>query len=193
MNTFGNNNLINIGGDESDEFYRYKMPKINTQITGKGNGIQTVLTNIKDVASAIEHPLDVITKYLSFTLGSNYYPEKNFLTGKHLVQDIQKYIMEYINTFVLCDSCKNPETIFSVEGKKKNIELYIQCASCGYRTKIVTGGKKEEKKKIISGKANHRLVHFLEKYIKENPMEFSCEKQAYQKEVNLDGNGFDDL
>ena len=192
MNTF-DNNLINIGGEESDEFYRYKMPKINIQITGKGNGIQTVLTNIRDIANAIEHPLEVITKYLSYSLGSNYNSEKNFLTGKHQVEDIQKYIIEYINTFVLCDSCKNPETIFSIEGKKKNIQLFIQCASCGYRTKIMTGGKKEEKTKIISGKANQKLVQFLEKYIKENPMEFSNEKQAYQKESNLNTNNFDDI
>jgi len=48
--------MINIGGDESDVSYRYKMPKLKAKIEGRGNGIRTVIINMADIAKALNCP-----------------------------------------------------------------------------------------------------------------------------------------
>jgi translation initiation factor 2 beta subunit (eIF-2beta)/eIF-5 len=189
MDSFMNNdNLINIGGSPEDNFYRYKMPKLCTQIIGRGNGIFTNLKNIEEISKAIGHPVEIICKYITYCTGSNWNSSKKTITGKHDVESIQSYIMDYIMGFVLCEGCRNPETMFKIEGKKKNIDLYVQCASCGYMPKVIIGANKtEEQVKVIKGKNNERLYNFIPKFIKENPMELTTEKKEYHKENNVVG------
>lgn len=180
-----NDNLINIGGNPNDEFYRYKMSPLKIQVIGKGNGIQTILTNIEEVSNAIGHPTEIISKFISYNTGSNWNLSKKTLTGKHDLVTLQDYINEYIQSFVLCDTCKNPETMYKIEGKKKNINLYVQCASCGYTPKVIIGKSSNDNEKVVKGKNNEKMINFIQKYIKENPMEMTMEKKEYAKENNL--------
>ncbi len=47
---------INIRRDVDDMFYRYKMPKLQAKIEGKGNGIKTLVVNMVDVAKSLNRP-----------------------------------------------------------------------------------------------------------------------------------------
>ena len=38
-------------------------------------------------------------------------------------------------------NCKNPETTCNIEGKKKNMTLYLTCKGCGGRTDLDSAGK----------------------------------------------------
>ena len=41
--------FININSNTQDPFYRYKMPKLQAKVEGKGNGIKTVIANMTDI------------------------------------------------------------------------------------------------------------------------------------------------
>lgn len=47
---------INVNRGLSDQFYRYKMPKLQAKVEGKGNGIKTVIVNMVDIAKALNRP-----------------------------------------------------------------------------------------------------------------------------------------
>ena len=185
MENFQNNGLINIGGQTDDEFYRYKMPPIKTQVTGRGNGIHTLLLNISEVANAIGHPEDIIMKYIAYELASNLNQKKKSLSGKHDTE-IQEKIMDYISNLVLCEKCNNPETLYESEGKKKKVKLFIKCSSCGFRSEIISSGSETEGIKVIKGKNGLKILNNILRYVKENPVDLETkEKKEYIKESNL--------
>jgi translation initiation factor 5 len=49
---------VNIGRNQDDASFRYKMPRIQTKIEGRGNGIKTVLPNISEIAKALNVDAD---------------------------------------------------------------------------------------------------------------------------------------
>ena len=57
--------LLNVNRENTDAFYRYKMPALIAKVEGKGNGIKTVVVNMPDVAKALQRPpsceIDVAT------------------------------------------------------------------------------------------------------------------------------------
>lgn len=61
---------VNVNRNVTDVFYRYKMPRINAKVEGKGNGIKTVIVNMAEVAKAIGRPATYPTKYFGCELGA---------------------------------------------------------------------------------------------------------------------------
>lgn len=47
---------VNVNRNLSDQFYRYKMPKLIAKVEGKGNGIKTVIVNMVEIAKALNRP-----------------------------------------------------------------------------------------------------------------------------------------
>lgn len=124
---------INIDDSRSDVFYRYKMPAVSVKIEGRGNGIKTVLPNIDDIAKSLMRDPRHITKYLSYEMGTlSSIDEKNakyIINGAHDKERVQIYIYHFVNDFVLCPECRNPETVLFVSPSKK--QVCQQCKACG--------------------------------------------------------------
>ena len=46
----------NIAGFKKSLFYRYKMPRLQAKVEGKGNGVKTVIPNMVEIARALGRP-----------------------------------------------------------------------------------------------------------------------------------------
>ncbi|KAG8844425.1 hypothetical protein FRB96_003060 [Tulasnella sp. 330] len=129
--------VVNIRRDVEDKFYRYKMPVLQTKIEGKGNGIKTVLPNVTDVARSLSRPPSYPTKYFGGELGANStIDEKNdrfIVNGAHDANRLRDLLDGFIDKFVLCGECKNPETDLFLT---KTGDIFRDCKACGARTQI---------------------------------------------------------
>ncbi|KAG0360757.1 hypothetical protein BG005_009985 [Podila minutissima] len=127
---------LNIGGQSDDAFYRYKMPKLVSKIEGKGNGIKTVIPNMSDIARALCRPSTYPTKYFGCELGAQVKcdekTDRYIVNGAHDAAKLQQLLNGFIQKFVLCPSCGNPETDIIVD-KSSTIQMY--CNACGRRNK----------------------------------------------------------
>lgn len=113
----------------TDLFYRYKMPILDINHYGKGNGKFTNLSNINELCNSINTPLKILMVYLTQSLGTNY--KDTSLNGHYTKNELINLIIKFNKEFVLCQKCNIPELTPSVEGKKKNIKLIYNCSACG--------------------------------------------------------------
>lgn len=128
--------LVNVRRDVSDAFYRYKMERLQTKIEGKGNGIKTVVVNLTSVGVSLARPGSYIIKYFGFELGAqtNIDPKDDrwIINGAHDAAKLQDHLDGFINKFVLCKKCKNPETDVNI----KDDRILLDCKACGQRTDV---------------------------------------------------------
>ena len=128
--------LINVRRDVSDAFYRYKMERLQTKVEGKGNGIKTVVVNLPSVAQSLARPGAHVIKYFGFELGAqtNMDPKDDrwIINGAHDAAKLQDHLDGFINKFVLCKKCKNPETDYVI----KDGHILLDCKACGQRSDV---------------------------------------------------------
>lgn len=113
------------------------MPILLTKIEGKGNGIKTVIPNMTDVSRALSRPPTYPTKFFGCELGAQtVLDEKNdryIVNGAHEANRLRELLDGFIDKFVLCKSCKNPETdLVLVKGDN----IVRDCKACGERTDV---------------------------------------------------------
>lgn len=146
------NSKINIRGFENivDFSYRYKMAPVNT-VSQKG---KLVITNIKDISHdlttqhTVSNAFDVaqqdkckmliefLKKRFSTPIKCDKLLTKVELKG--VSQDeIQNAVYEFIEYFIICPSCKNPETALS----KEKTYIYMSCHACSHHAKINSNNK----------------------------------------------------
>ncbi|RKP13980.1 translation initiation factor [Piptocephalis cylindrospora] len=172
---------VNIRRDVQDSFYRYKMPQLISKVEGKGNGIKTVIPNMTDIAKALARPPAYPTKFIGVELGAqvkcNEVADRYIVNGAHDAPKLASLLDTFINRFVLCGKCKNPETDLLI----RDNAITRDCKACGKRTPI----------------EKHKLVPFILK----NPPPVSSQygkraKQAMSKQgagsLDIDGSGAGD-
>lgn len=160
---------VNVNRSVSDQFYRYKMPRLIAKVEGKGNGIKTVIVNMTDVAKALNRPPTYPTKFFGCELGAQtQFDAKNdrfIVNGSHEASKLQDMLDGFIRKFVLCPECDNPETDLHINPKKQTIGN--SCKACGYRGMLDT---------------RHKLCTFILR----NPPEDSGKKEKEKKNRKKD-------
>lgn len=119
---------------DADDHYRYKMQKLAYRRVSSGNGVKTAILNANEVAKAIGRSLSCLNQWFGYSLavqakqGKNQNQDQIILNGNHSDNStLIDSLYEFIDNFVLCPACQNPETIMEVQNKK----LYLHCHSCG--------------------------------------------------------------
>lgn len=130
--------MLNINGS-TDPSYRYKMPRVVGKVEGRGNGIKTVIVNCREVASSLKRPTEQLTKFIGLQMGasSRIEHDKSIVNGAIDTADLQKLVTVYIEKFVLCPKCGNPETVQKLAasgGGKKSTVVVLKCKACGETT-----------------------------------------------------------
>eukprot|EP00753_Platysulcus_tardus_P019682 PLAT7423.1.p1 GENE.PLAT7423.1~~PLAT7423.1.p1 ORF type:complete len:429 (+),score=220.08 PLAT7423.1:76-1362(+) len=127
--------LLNINGSD-DPSYRYKMPRLESVVQGRGNGIKTVVKNASAIAEALHRGAGTITKFFGVELGAlskwDASRERSVVNGAHETRELQRLLFRFIELFVLCPSCRYPETSFKIS---KGI-IYHRCAACGAKSPV---------------------------------------------------------
>lgn len=166
--------FVNVRRDVDDKFYRYRMPVLLTKIEGKGNGIKTVIPNMSDVSRSLSRPPAYPTKFFGCELGAQTsFDEKSdryIVNGAHDAAKLRDLLDSFIIKFVLCGSCKNPETDLIIT---KNEMLTRDCKACGERTTV---------------DMRHKLVTYILKNPPTNPKKSKgAKKQAAGENQGTNG------
>src|ERR1700722_1916583 len=150
------------------------MPILQTKIEGKGNGIKTVIPNMSDVARALSRPPTYTTKFFGCELGAQTsFDEKNdryIVNGAHNADRLRELLDVFIEKFVLCKSCKNPETELVVLKVNRTEDIIRDCKACGERTGV---------------DMRHKLTTFIVK----NPPVKAKKKKAAEENAPANGGG----
>merc|ERR1719420_2645680 len=113
------------------------MPKLQSKVEGRGNGVKTNVMNMVEVAKALGRPASYTTKYFGCALGAqSRYNEGSGLSivnGAHNTQELAQTLEGFIKTFVQYYKCGNPETVMAVD-KRENITM--TCKACGFVSKV---------------------------------------------------------
>jgi translation initiation factor 5 len=124
----------NIDKNKNDPFYRYKMPSL---IIGHRKA-RTYLENIEPIFACLtkyaenagQRSFDELMKWFNYQMSAN--AKDNFLSGDHPDNKLVENLHQYIQSYVLCGACSNPETTLFVMGKT----LWTRCKACGKDNKI---------------------------------------------------------
>jgi len=96
-----------------------------------------------DVAHDLGRPPIYLTKFFGFELGAQAKvvgdgpTQRHIVNGAHDKEKLQDLLDVFINKFVLCGECKNPETELIIKGQ----HVLRECKACGKRTEIDKGHK----------------------------------------------------
>jgi len=122
-------NKINIRGLKlsiEDPNYRYKMTPLNIV---RERSLMTI-NNLPVICKDIERHPEMFVEFIKHKLGTNlsYKEDKLKYSDKISNQSIEDALYEFIEMFVLCNSCNLPETNMFVKKKEGQIEFI--CRAC---------------------------------------------------------------
>lgn len=156
--------MLNITGTRTviDPSFRYKMPGISVKIEGRGNGIKSVLTNIGEIANSLNRPPELLCRFIGIEIGAHAHMKETsgggyecdntcvaIVNGEHTVSTIQNIVNRFIELFVLCPSCRLPETALVIS-KPPLSTVKHRCSACGAKSSLGVA-------------ASHKLVGVIQK------------------------------
>jgi hypothetical protein len=93
---------VNIPSTIQEANYRYRMPRMTLKIESKGNGVKTNITNLPEVAKALDVPADCIDCFTQISSNSS-------VSDKAPSSTIRKTLV--IRTIILSSTVPSPTRI----------------------------------------------------------------------------------
>ena len=95
-----------------------------------------MLVNVVDLANHLKREPAEVTKFFGCELGSQTTyavdTERAIVNGAHRDADLQNHLKKYIEHFVLCKSCKLPETHYKIKAGM----VSQNCMACGAKESV---------------------------------------------------------
>lgn len=109
-------------------------------------------------------------KFFGFELGAQttMANDRYIVNGAHQADRLRELLDAFIEKFVLCPSCKNPETEIIIKGRSGHEDLTRDCKACGAQTPM---------------DMRHKLITFIIK----NPPKAKKGKKGMTAEANVGG------
>ncbi|HLC59526.1 MAG TPA: translation initiation factor IF-2 subunit beta [archaeon] len=116
--------------EKSEYVSRFKMPVFKSSEQGN----KTIIHNFIEIVETLMRDPKHLSKYIykELAMAGNIQGNQLVLYGHKNNEDLQKMLENYVNEFVLCKSCKNPDTKLSTEGRID----YMSCEACGSKMAI---------------------------------------------------------
>ena len=104
---------------------RFEIPLVDSFIQGNRTIVKNFSAIVKTVRREEKHFLKFLTKEIASPAAAE--EGRLIITGKFSQPQLQKVIVAYVETFVLCPECKKPDTkIVEQQGVKM-----LKCEACG--------------------------------------------------------------
>ncbi|MEM4271731.1 MAG: translation initiation factor IF-2 subunit beta [Candidatus Pacearchaeota archaeon] len=109
---------------------RFEIPKVQGLVSGKN----TIITNLKEIASYIRRPMEHIAKFLQqqLAVSGKIDNDRLILNTKLNSIKVNEKIQLYAKEFVLCNECGKPDTEIISE---KSIK-FKHCLACGAKSPV---------------------------------------------------------
>jgi translation initiation factor SUI1 len=149
---------VNINKSD-DPYYRYKCPQLVTTCANANASkmVKTTLCNVEDVARSLQRPPSYIVNYIgySWSAKSEYRPgQKSYVSGNYTAEALDEVVSQFVQEWVLCPQCHNPELNLEIVGKKRGRSVLLTCSACGYSAK-----QKPEIMSALPKMTTHILKH----------------------------------
>lgn len=109
---------------------RFEIQKVRGHIEGN----KTVLSNLHQVAAALNRKTAHLLKYLTKELATPAAIKRNYVVfgTKIPASRINEKIEAYVHEYVLCRECGKPDTQLVKEDKY----MFLKCMACGSRKSV---------------------------------------------------------
>jgi translation initiation factor 2 subunit 2 len=109
---------------------RWKIPTARLEFEGKN----TVIVNFKEIVDLIKRDEKHLFKAILQEVGTagEIKGMKGILKGKQKQSTIDRLITNYCEKYVICETCKKPDTMIIKEGRSH----ILVCQACGTRHPI---------------------------------------------------------
>ena len=136
-----------------DTSFRYKMPAMLIKTEGRGNGIKTVILNLRTIAKSLNVDPSYPLKFIGIELGTQtkWDLSRALLNGSHSLSTLSLQLDHFIQQFVLCSNCRLPELIWKI-GKSS---LKTNCSACGHASVL---------------KEPHKMISYIIKHPPSSPV-----------------------
>ncbi|MCL4404660.1 MAG: translation initiation factor IF-2 subunit beta [Candidatus Marsarchaeota archaeon] len=116
--------LPSLEAEKSD----FVIPKVESMIQGN----KTTIRNIASIADKARRKVEDIARYLSkeFGVPTSMEEQRLVLTGKFSQEQLDKEMLKYFETYVICRECHKPDTHLENAGRGM---LMLVCEACGAR------------------------------------------------------------